>query len=46
MTRCTVIHLCKDFVMLHLVGEVTAVKLDLQDGLVEVLKLRQCEYIR
>ena len=32
--------------MLHLVGEVTSVELDLEDGFIQVLKLRQCKDLR
>ena len=46
MARCAVVHFRENLVMLHLVGEVAAVELDLQDGLIQILKLREGKYLR
>lgn len=46
MAGGAVVNLVKDVVVLHLVGEVASVKLDLKDGFVEVLELGEGEDVR
>lgn len=39
LAGCAVFNLRENFIMLHLIGEVSAVELDLEGGFVQVLKL-------